>query len=171
MCIENFCLIAIDCTSSLRIILKYLHSQGTWILVAHSGIYLNCMPLNLESELGGCWGTYYHSPWLCYLIPLRQSQQIYVAPDGSYMRNPEMCHFMTLLMHLHKQLNPLYTTSYLYSMSFLSGNDLDVYLISVQSSVSDTACIPYFHGMACWICDDLGTIIIYLRLTRDLAVT
>lgn len=120
MCIENFCLIATDCTSSLRIILKYLHSQGTWMLVAHSGIYLNCMPLNLESELGGCWGTYYHSPWLCYLIPLRQSQQIYVAPDGSYMRNPEMCHFMTLLMHLHKQLNPLYTTSYLYSMLFLS---------------------------------------------------
>lgn len=113
------------------------------MLMVHSGIYMNCMPLNLESEFGGCWGMYYHSPWLCYLIPPWQSQQIYVAPDGIYMRNPEMCHFTTLLMHSHKQLNPLYTPSFFYSLSCLSANDLGVCLIFVQSSVFDTTCISF----------------------------
>lgn len=92
-------------------ILKELVDGSFWYLQ-----YINSVPLNLDSELGGLWGISYHSPWLCYLTPSWQSQQIYVAADGSYMRNPEMCHFTTLLMHLHKQLNPLYTPSCLFCL-------------------------------------------------------
>lgn len=89
-----------------------------------------------------------HPPW--------QSKLIYVAPDGSYMRNPEMCHFTTLLMHLHKQLNLLYTPSHLCSVSFLSGNDLDMCLIFLQPSVCDTTHITYIHWMTFWICHFRG---------------